>query len=149
MFKYEIQSPPFGVLTKDGKFSKIWNGTLILPCFGKPFDILVRGTADGPLSRQALAMQRIVAEADEIKGRATVPMRNLYEEVGLLPASFGNDSDRIWDFLEPSFIEVSDESYYEDGRIAVTIAFQSLHEPEFVPAIETADGEFVEVLSGT
>lgn len=36
-----------------------------------------------------------------------------------------------------------------DGRIAVLIAFQSLQEPGFAPTIETANGCFEEVLSGT
>ena len=153
MFKYEIHNPSFGTLTKEGKFSKIWKGSLILPCFIKPFEVLVRGTADGPLPRQVAAMQHIVTEADDIKRLATLPMRALYEQSDLLSPSFGDDSNRIWDFLDPAFIEVSNESYYEeeyeDGRIAVAIAFQSIHEPNFIPAIETADGWFIGVLSGT
>lgn len=56
---------------------------------------------------------------------------------------------RIWDFLRPEFIEVCDSSYYKDGRIFIAIAFASTQAPDFLPAIETADGAFVQVLSGT
>jgi len=51
--------------------------------------------------------------------------------------------------VQPEEIEVSDESYYRDGRIFVALIFGSTQEPSFAPAIETVDGIFVRVLSGT
>ncbi len=44
---------------------------------------------------------------------------------------------------------MSDESYYRDGRINIMIIFVSQLAEPFLPAIETADGRYVGVLSGT
>jgi len=120
-----------------------------LTCFDEPFDLIVRGSVDGPLPGQIDAVRRILSDADGLKVQATTPMVEMFADCDLPTPALGMPHDRIWALLSPAFIEVADESYYSDGRIAVLIAFQSLQEPSFVPAIETANGRFEEVLSGT
>lgn len=44
---------------------------------------------------------------------------------------------------------MSDNRYYRDGRIAVLLIFGSKLEPDFAPAIETANGDFKQVVSGS
>ncbi|WP_046666637.1 hypothetical protein [Neorhizobium galegae] len=76
-------------------------------------------------------------------------MAALNREAGL-PVSDGEaEGTDVWSILQPEEIEVSDESYYGDGRIFVALIFGSMLEPDFAPAIETADGSFVRVLHGT
>ncbi|WP_281406116.1 hypothetical protein [Agrobacterium rosae] len=43
---------------------------------------------------------------------------------------------------------MSDEGFYRDGRIFVALIFGAMSEPAFAPAIEMADGRFLQVLSG-
>ena len=55
--------------------------------------------------------------------------------------------ERIWSYLEPEQIEVSNARYYGDGRIAILLIFNSTRNMDFSPAIETTDGRFRQVLS--
>ena len=52
MFRYEIDAPPFGRLWKQGQHTKVWSGQIALPPFEGEFDIVLRGTPDGPLPAQ-------------------------------------------------------------------------------------------------
>lgn len=149
MFRYEIEAPPFGRLWKQGQHSKVWTGRIELEGFDGPFDMVLRATAEGPLPEQSTALTRIVAEARALRDQAAAAMLDIYRETGLDMGSIGSDPTRIWDLLQPAFIEICDRSYYRDGRICILVVFASREEPEFVPTIETADGSYADVLSGT
>lgn len=138
--------PVFGTLEYGSSY---WEGTVDLEPFGGSFQVIVRAKRDGPSNAQIRALARLVSEAATIRSLAGKDMVHVHEESKLLPPGLGSDADGIWQHLQPSQVEISDESYYGDGRIAVLIIFESLREADFAPAIETADGQFVEVLSGT
>jgi len=50
----------------------------------------------------------------------------------------GRRDGKVWSVLQPQEIDMS--AAIGDGRIAVLLIFGSKLEPEFAPAIETADG---------
>ncbi|MFC4254740.1 hypothetical protein GRI97_04840 [Altererythrobacter xixiisoli] len=138
--------PTFGTLRYGSHY---WEGSLDLPAFGGPFPLILRATSDGPTPSQTAALARVLAEAANIRAAASAEMVAVHEESGLLPADLGSAPDAIWQNLLPCQIEVSDAAYYGDGRIAVLIIFESTQHGDFAPAIETVDGEYVGVLSGT
>ena len=60
--------------------------------------------------------------------------------------------EKIWELLTPIQLEVSAEGYLKsekDKSIAILILFSSKLEQDFLPAIETKQGLFHQVLSGT
>lgn len=143
----DIDRTPFGRLRYGKKYgAEYWQGSVTLPGFGQPFSLVVRAGQNGPSERQTAAMIGAVANASSLREQATQPMAELHKEAGL---PFSGGDKNVWSILQPEEIEVSDESYYRDGRIFVALIFGSTLEPEFAPAIETADGYFVQVLSGT
>ncbi|WP_105436557.1 hypothetical protein [Neorhizobium tomejilense] len=146
----EIDRAPFGHLRYGKEYgAEYWRGSIKLPGFEKVFSLIVRAGRGGPSQRQAAAMIAIVANASHLRQQATPAMAELHREAGL-PVSDGEAEGKdVWSTLQPEEIEVSDESYYGDGRIFVGIIFGSTLEPDFAPAIETADGSFVQVLPGT
>lgn len=149
MFRHEIDAGPFGRLSKQGRHATNWSGRVLLPAFAEAFDLTLHGTAEGPLPEQIAAMEALVRDAASIRLAASKPMLDLYREAPLdrLPAA--DDPQAVWDVLSPAFVEICDRSYYGDDRICIVIVFESREEPGFMPAIETADGRFVGVLSGT
>ena len=144
--RHTMTYPTFGTLQYGSGY---WEGMVELEPFGGSFQVIVRATRDGPSDAQIAAMSRVIADAVALRKVATKEMVDVHEESELLPDDLGSDADGIWRHLHPSQVEVADESYYEDGRIAVLIIFESTQHGDFAPAIETADGSFVEVLSGT
>lgn len=140
------QYPAFGTLRYGSAY---WEGTIQLEPFAGSFPVIVRAKRDGPSASQIVAMSRVVSEASSIKASASAGMVEVHEQSELLPSDLGPHSEAIWKYLSPSQIEVCDETYYGDGRIAVLLIFEASGQPDFAPAIETADGTFVEVLSGT
>jgi hypothetical protein len=76
-------------------------------------------------------------------------MTALHRSSRLLPDEQHVPASDIWRLLQPEQIEVSSTSYYGDGKIAILMIFGSTLVRDFAPAIETADGQFVQVLSGT
>lgn len=139
-------SPTFGTLQYGSGY---WEGMVDLAPLGGSFQVIVRARRDGPSDAQIAAMSRVISDAGSIRGAASKDMIDVHEESELLPSGLGSDADGIWRHLQPSQVEVCDESYYDDGRIAVLIIFESTQHGDFAPAIETADGYYVEVLSGT
>ena len=144
--KPTAEYPTFGTLRYGSAY---WEGTIHLEPFGGSFPIIVRAKREGPSASQVAAMSRVVSEAASIKALASAGMVEVHEESELLPSGVGPHPETIWQHLAPSQIEVCDETYYGDGRIAVLLIFEASEQPDFAPAIETADGTFVEVLSGT
>ncbi|WP_454818914.1 hypothetical protein [Labrys neptuniae] len=143
----DIDRAPFGRLRYGKQYgAEHWRGNVSLPGFGEPFSIIVRAGRSGPSERQTAAMFAVVANASSLRQQATQPMAELHREAGL---PFSGGDKNVWSILQPEEIEVSDESYYRDGRIFVALIFGSTLEPDFAPAIETADGHFVRTLSGT
>lgn len=76
-------------------------------------------------------------------------MAELHRQSGLCSPAMDAGDDEVWSLLRPEEIEVSDDRYFRDGRIAIALIFGSTLEPDFAPAIETANGDFRQVLSGT
>lgn len=147
IFKRPIMNHPiFGAMQYGSAY---WESMVDLQAFGGPFSLIVRAKREGPSDAQATAMSRLISNAASIRGLASREMIAEHEECGLLPRNLESGADSIWQHLSPSQVEVSDESYYGDGRIAVIIIFESAQHMDFAPAIETADGHFVQVLSGT
>ncbi|NTE89604.1 hypothetical protein [Agrobacterium rubi] len=141
-----IDRPPFGRLGYGKQYgAEYWRGSLSLPGFGQPFSLIVRAGLGGPSARQAAAVTAVVLNVSSLREQATQPMAELHKQAGL--PLFGEDKN-VWSFVQPEEIDVSDEGYYRDGRILVALIFGSMSEPAFAPAIETADGHFVQVLSG-
>lgn len=138
--------PTFGTLQYGSSY---WEGSVDLEPFGGSFPVIVRATRDGPSNAQISAMARVISDAVSIRKLASKEMVDLHEEGEISPSGLDSDVDGIWQHLRPCQVEVTDESYYGDGRIAVLIIFESTQQVDFAPAIETADGSFVEVLSGT
>ncbi|TPG55939.1 hypothetical protein EAH89_13455 [Roseomonas nepalensis] len=140
--------PDFGGIECFGSY---WQGTLVLNDFEKPFRLIVRAKQEGPSSEQATAMSTLVTSLASIRRAATAPMTELHRESELLPDPAGMSGDRIWSYLEPEQIEVSDARYYRNGNgsIAILLIFNSTQNMDFSPAIETTDGRFRQVLSGT
>jgi hypothetical protein len=149
MFKYEISCAPFGKLSKQGEHTKNWTGLLSLPAFSGEFNVIIHGAKDGPLPLQVKAIERLLADDLPIKKRASAPMFDMHVKAGFAVNYIDDNAERIWELLKPEMVEVCDESYYRDGRICIVIVFGSRLEPDFAPAIETADGSFVGVLGGT
>ncbi|MBR0644865.1 hypothetical protein [Plastoroseomonas hellenica] len=142
--------PAFGRLTYDTQYGESWwSGEVKLAAFDKPFPVLVRAKGDGPSQAQTIAFSRIIAGSEDLRRRASKPMADLHREGGLLPGGADARDEAVWNHLVPEQIEMSDERYYRDGRIMGALLFVSTLHDSFVPAIETADGEFVRVLSGT
>ncbi len=144
--KPSLEHPLLGRITY---VSRYWDGHVRLDGFETPFQLIVRAGPDGPSEKQVAAMARLASDSARIRREASAPMIEVHRESGLVPGGLGADLERIWDALEPEQIELSNEDYYRDGRIAVLLIFGSLQEPDFAPAIETADGRFVQVLGGT
>ena len=145
----DIDRTPFGRLRYGKEYgAEFWLGGVTLPGFDQPFSIVVRAGRSGPSERQTAAMTAVAANASLLRQQATQPMAELHREAPL-PFSEEAEDSEVWAILQPGEIEVSDESYYRDGRIFVGLIFYSTVEPDFAPAIETADGHFVQVLSGT
>ena len=130
--------PEFGRIEYFGSY---WKGAVQLGVFGKRFDLIVRAGRDGPSAAQVAAMSQLVSDA--------VPMLAIHRDAPGFPGDGSAAGELIWDLLQPEQIGVLDVSYYGDGRIAILITFGSSLHPDFAPAIETADGHFVQVLSGT
>ncbi len=147
VFKRQISTyPALGELRYGCRY---WKGTIVLEALGGSFDLIVRASRDGPSAAQIAAMSRAIADAASIKIAASKKMADLHAYSEILSVSLNSNAYGIWGYLHPLEIEVSDESFYEDGRIAIFIIFESTLHRDFAPAIETADGFFVEVLSGT
>lgn len=138
--------PDFGRIECFGSY---WKGIVRLCAFGKPFELIVRARRDGPSAAQAAALARLVSCAASIRSAATAQMVGIHQDVPGFPDDDGTAGDRIWDLLEPAQIEVTDGSYYGDGRIAIMLMFESSLHPDFAPAIETSNGHFVQALGGT
>lgn len=146
----ERDFPVFGRLTYGAQRGESWwSGEVRLAAFDKPFPVLVRAKGDGPSEAQTIAFSRIIAGSEELRRRASKPMADLHREGGLLPGGAGASDEAVWNHLVPEQIDISDERYYRDGRIMAALLFVSTRHDSFVPAIETADGAFVQVLSGT
>ncbi len=130
--------------------SGYWTAPLVLAPFGPaPFELILRAGRSGPSPAQSAALQRVVADAAALRSAASAAMAELHREGGLWPGSASGDApEQTWQWLEPMQIEVSD-SYFDDGRCAVLLIFASRLQADFAPAIETADGAFVQVLGGT
>ncbi len=126
-----------------------WEGSVDLPALGGSFPLILRATRDGPSEQQIAAMTGVVSAAMAIRQAAGSGMVEVHQESTLLPHDLGADANGIWRYLLPCQVEIADDSYYRDGRIAVLIIFTSTQHEDFAPAIETADGHFVGVLSGT
>lgn len=143
----DIDHAPFGRLQYGKEYgAEYWRGSVTLPGFVQPFSLTVRAGRSGPSVRQTAAMIAVEADASLLLEQATQPMIELHREAGL--PSPGGDKN-VWSILQPEEIEVSDETYYQDGRIFLALIFSSTVEPDFAPAIETADGRFLQVVSGT
>ena len=141
-----LELAPFGRIEY---FSAYWRGSLRLSAFENEFDLIVRARRDGPSAAQIAALAHLAANAAAIKETAAEPMIDVHRQSGLLADDLVDAPRRIWDLLEPEQIEVADESYYGDGRIAILMIFGSRLDEDFAPAIETADGTFADALSGT
>lgn len=143
----ELEIAPFGRLRYGREYGvEYWRGAIALSSFEQAFALTVRAGRSGPSPRQVAAMTRLAASAVAIHRQATGPMAELHRRSGLCSLA---GEDAVWSVLRPEEIEVSDERYLGDGRIAVLLIFVSTLEPGFAPAIETADGEFRHVLSGS
>jgi hypothetical protein len=146
----EIDCVPFGSLRYGKEYgAEYWLGGITLPGFEKDFSLIVRAGRDGPSQRQAAAMTAVLANASMLRQQATSAMAELHRDIGLPFANGTTEGKDVWSSLNPEQIDVSDESYYRDGRIFVGLIFGSTLEPDFAPAIETADGNYVQVLSAT
>lgn len=137
--------PEFGKL----EFTTHWRGHIALAFDERPFEVLVRAKRGGPSANQIAAMKVLTTNALQIRAQATPYMATLHRSAWFFPTQTLASDDQIWDHLIPNQIEVSDESYYGDGRIASLIIFGLKSHQDYGPAIETADGSFVQVLSGT
>ena len=146
----EINHSPFGHLRYGKEYGvEYWRGSITLSCFEQPFALIVRAGRGGPSQQQAAALTAVVKSASMIQQQATTPMVKAHREAGISFETRNTGNGDVWSILQPEEIEVSDESYYRDGRIFVALIFGSTQEPSFAPAIETVDGIFVRVLSGT
>lgn len=129
-------------------YRSYWLGEIFLDTFHETVEIIVRAKKDGPLASQFDAMRNFLAAQHQIKQLATQHMVELHQQCGF-KLDF-HDDEKIWDVLTPIQIEISDDQYYEyDRDIAILIVFSSKLEQDFLPAIETKQGLFREVLSGT
>lgn len=128
--------PIFGTLQYGSRY---WEGSLDLPPFRAPFPIIIRALREGPTPAQTAA----------IRGKASADMVDMHRQSGLLPSDPGPEPAAIWQHLLPWQIEVSDAAYYGNGQITVLIILESTQHCDLVPAIETADGDYVGVLPGT
>lgn len=129
-------------------YRSYWLGEIFLDAFHETVEIIVRAKKDGPLASQFDAMHKFLATQDHIKQLATQQMFELHQQCGF-KLDFHHD-EKIWDVLTLIQIEVSDDQYYENDKdIAILIVFSSKLEQNFLPVIETKQGLFHEVLSGT
>lgn len=94
-------------------------------------------------------IEKILAEADKLRTSAAPLLLDLCRQTPPSSVNADIEPDLIWTHFQPYFIEICDASYYGDKRFAILIAFEAHAEPAFVSAIETADGRFIGVLSGT
>lgn len=141
---------PFGRLRYGCEHGvEYWRGSIALPSFELPFLLIVRASQAGPSRRQTAAMTDLLVNAVAVKREATGPMADLHRKNSqTLTAADSSDAD-VWEHLQPAEIDVSDDAYFGDGRIAILLIFGSKLEPSFAPAIETADGAFQQALTGT
>lgn len=143
-----IERAPFGGLRYGSRYgAEYWEGDIVLPGVGT-FAIIVRAGREGPSRAQVAAMRRLVRDIGEIRRLAASPMADLHRECGLTLPDGGRD-ESVWSILQAEQIDMADEGYHRDGRIFAALIFGSTVEPDFAPAIETADGVFQQVLSGT
>ena len=141
-----VDVAPFGRLQYGAEY---WRGSTTLSSFEQPFALIVRAGRIGPSPQQIAAMTSLMTNAAAIKRQATEPMAELHRESGLPFPEMDAGNDKVWSILQPEEIEVSDDFYYRDGRIAALLIFGSKLEPDFAPAIETANGDFKQILSGS
>ncbi|HEY4250507.1 MAG TPA: hypothetical protein VGM87_04890 [Roseomonas sp.] len=136
--------PVFGTLTRDQSEDEVWwDGHVALPGLARRCAVMVMDAGtEGPTAAQAAAMRRILDSAAEIRRLATAPLIASHQAIGLLPLAAAADPDRIWDVLDPEWIEVADPRQGNDGRIAVALMFGSTQHAIFAWAIETLDGVF-------
>jgi hypothetical protein len=142
--------PVFGQLvhgSQDGE--EWWSGDAALSGFDKPFSLIVRAKRDGPSKDQIEAFRKAASNLEEICRSATREMVELHRRGGICPDEADKDENKIWSFLVPEQIDVSDSRYAPDGRIVVLFIFVSTLHVSFVPAIQTSKGKFVQVLEGT
>lgn len=147
VFQQQVKNDPvFGQIIY---FSSYWKGQLTLSAFDQPFSLIIRASREGPTPAQRHAMQQIIAEATTLRQLATTPMLEMHQECGILPPDACAVEQPVWCYLQPEQIDVTDDQYYQDNRIAILLIFISNQNEDFAPAIETADGQFISVLSGT
>ena len=141
---------PFGGLSYGCEHGvEYWRGSVVLSPFDRPFLLIVRAGRAGPSPRQVAAMTRLLANAVALRREASGPMAELHRENGFFLSVSGAAEDRVWEHLQSGEIDVSDDTYYRDGSIAILLIFDSKLDPSFAPAIETADGVFQQALTGT
>lgn len=129
-------------------YRSYWKGEIFLDAFNEIVELIVRANKEGPLASQFDAMRNFLAAQHRIKQLATQQMFELHQQCGFKLDS--HNDDKIWELLTPIQLEVSDDQYYEnDTDIAILILFSSKLEQDFLPAIETKQGLFHQVLSGT
>ena len=144
MFGQKIQRsyPILGQMTYRSQY---WLGTLAVPEFDAEVEIIVRANKDGISAAQVHAVQACFNQLALIKTQATAAMLTLFAECEM-PVP----NTDIWMDLLAESIEVTDENYdASTGKISVLLLFGSQSIPEFCPAIEVIDGEFMQVLSAT
>jgi hypothetical protein len=150
MFSHSIVVVPFGELSADGK-SKVWEGSVDIPALGQDFFIRIFGDESGPTQNQVRAYSQLLANADEIKEKSTTPIINFLNKFSAMPENITLSALNLWQYLEPSFIEVHESSEYSAGQgkeyeIAISIGFEVPWEAVLLQ-IGTIDGKFDAIYS--
>lgn len=151
MFTHTIDVIPFGSLSNEGQ-SRIWEAKINIYPLGKDFFVRVWGTKFGPSEAQKLAFANLINNASEIKKESSSQIIRYLNEFGVVPHHIELNSDNLWNFLMPSFIEVHEFETYpagsgKAGQIAISIGFEITWEKEHLLQIGTIDGQFHEVYS--
>jgi hypothetical protein len=151
LFTHTIMVIPFGNLSNEGQ-SKIWETEIDIDPLGKGFFVRVWGTKSGPSEAQKKAFSSLLNNANEIKKKSSPETINYLNECNVVPQNIELNSTNLWNYLKPSFIEVSENEAYtagsgKAGQIAISIGFEIPWEEDHLLQIGTIDGQFHKVYS--
>ncbi|SFM22889.1 hypothetical protein [Marinobacter zhejiangensis] len=115
MYNKTIELFPFGTLKAKGR-SKVWQASVTIPHLGGDFDVVIRGTPEGPLASQTTAFSKLIepnlAVCDEITNKVTA----FINSCGIIPSNTTVDCSNVWSFITPELIEVHESNFYSLGE---------------------------------
>jgi len=115
MFNKTIELVPFGTLKAKGR-SKVWQTSVTIPYLGGDFDVVIRGTADGPQMSQVVAFSKLLIPNKILHNNITNRVTEFINSCGIVPTATTVDFSNIWSLLKPELIEVHESNIYSFGE---------------------------------